>query len=187
MVLHIAGHTDQALLSLMAQGDKGAFDYLYERYAHMMFLSAYKRLKDQDQCKDIVQDIWTDLWLRRREVSIAQLKPYLLAAVRFQVFKLVERGQPTTNFFEPFQQMVLTGTGADGSVREKELAAMFRDWLECLPAKRKEIFILHYADKLSVQEIAEKLQISTKTVHNQLGNAVSDLRNRLVSMFFTLA
>lgn len=147
-----------------------------------MYTSAFQRLKNTDQCKDIVQEIWTDLWIRRNEVTIQHLKSYLLSAVRFQVFKLIERGQVTPTFFAPFQQMPLTGTGADGSVMEKELAALFRTWLDTLPEKRREIFILHFADKLSVKEIAERLQISTKTVHNQLGTAVSDLRSRLASI-----
>lgn len=179
-------HTDNELLDQLTAGDKGAFDTLYHRYWKVMFMAAYQRLRDTDQCKDILQDIWQDIWLRRKEVSIDHLKSYLLAAVRYQVLKLVERNPTPSDFFIPFQQMPLTGTGADGSVMEKELAALFRDWLDNLPAKRREIFILHFADKLSVQQIADKLQISPKTVHNQLGTAVSDLRSRVVSLFFVL-
>ncbi|MBN8880493.1 MAG: sigma-70 family RNA polymerase sigma factor [Sphingobacteriales bacterium] len=175
-------HTDNELLQLLSQGDKEAFDTLYTRYWKEMFMSAYQRLKDVDQCKDIIQDIWADIWVRRGSVEIQNLRSYLLSAVRFQVFKMIERGQDSPTFFAPFQQMAFTGTGADGSVMEKELAALFRSWLNTLPEKRREIFILHFANKLSVKEIAERLNISTKTVQNQLGTAVSDLRSRLAGI-----
>ncbi len=75
--------------------------------------------------------------------------------------------------------MSVISSSADEALYYKELKQLIDLWIETLPPKRKEIFILHYRDNLSTSSIAEKLQLSQKTVQNQLGIIFKDLRGNL--------
>ena len=169
-------YQDCDLVHLLLQDDKDAFDELYRRYWPILYNAAFKRLKSNDLSKDITQEVFIDLWLRRGKVGIENIQAYLLTAVRFQVLKMISREKKNTSFIEPFENMAISSFSADGEVIDKELAALFDSWLNTLPEKRKAIFVMHYIEKLSTKEIAERLDISQKTVQNQLGNAVQGLR-----------
>lgn len=180
----LSTYTDEQLLQSLINGNGGAFEILYDRYWQLLYATAYKQLKNEAQAKDITQDIFVDLWQRRGQIEIGHLRGYLFAALRFQVSKAVSRdpGQFSA-FLEPFEKMAVSG-GADGKVMEKELSALFRAWLDCLPEKRRTIFLMRYSDNLSAKQIAEQLQIPLKTVHNQLGTATQSLADRLHFFLF---
>lgn len=69
---------------------------------------------------------------------------------------------------------------ANNLVVEKELKALAEAWLQTLPGKRKEIFLLYYRENLSTKEIAERLGITQKTVQNQINTASNELRNKIL-------
>lgn len=179
-------YQDSELVHLLLQDDKDAFDELYRRYLPILFNAAFKRLKSKDLSKDITQEVFIDLWIRRGKVQIENLQAYLLTAVRFQVLKLISREKHNSSFIEPFENMAVSSLNADGEILDKELFDLFESWLNTLPVKRKAIFVLHYIEKLSTKDIAERLDISQKTVQNQLGNAVQGLRSSLNQYVLTL-
>ena len=166
--------------------DKEAFDELYRRYWTILYNAAYKRLKAIEPSKDVAQEVFVDLWMRRGKVEIENLQAYLHTAVRFQVLKLISREKNITSFLEPFENMAISSFSADGEVIDKELADLFTSWLNTLPAKRKAIFVMHFIEKLTTREIADRLEISQKTVQNQLGNSVHDLRASINQYMLTL-
>ncbi len=75
----------------------------------------------------------------------------------------------------------------DDLVLEKEILALMRVWIAALPAKRREIFLLHYTEDLTTKEISEYLGISQKTVQNQLNTASQALRFRLAHFLSLMA
>jgi RNA polymerase sigma-70 factor (ECF subfamily) len=179
-------YQDSELVHLLLQDDTNAFDELYRRYWPILFNAAFKRIKSIDLSKDITQEVFMDLWVRRGKVSIVNMQAYLLTAVRFQVLKLISLEKNNTSFIEPFEKMADSSFNADGEIIDKELFHLFETWLNTLPGKRKAIFVMHYSEKLSTKEIAERLNISQKTVQNQLGNAVQALRSSLNQYMLSL-
>ena len=170
---------DGELIHLLMHDDKNAFDELYHRYWSILYNAAFKRLKSIDLSKDITQEVFVDLWIRRGKVEIENIQAYLLTAVRFQVLKLIASEKNITRFIEPFENMAISSFNPDENLIDKELADLFESWLNTLPQKRKAIFVMHYIEKLSTNEIAERLHISQKTVQNQLGIAVQELRSNI--------
>lgn len=181
-----SSYDDKELLRLISQGDKPAFDEIYLRYWLLLFNSAYKRLKNTDQCKDVVQDVFVDLWTRRGKVAIQNLNAYLHTAVKFQVYKLAAKNHAITTFYNVYETMATRPLNAAGNVEEKEIAELFRLWLDTLPDKRRQIFIMHYADGFSTKEIADRLGISQKTVQNQLGLASDSLNKEIIPAIIIL-
>lgn len=172
-------YSDDALLRLLHEGDTPAFTEIYRKYWESLFRSAYKRLKDKELCKDIVQNIFTDLWNRREEVEIKDLAAYLHTATRFQVYKQLAKQPLQSEFFQAFEEVLSSAFQSDESLLEKELLRLVELWISALPEKRRMIFLMHYYEDLSTHEISVRLGISRKTVQNQLNTASTYIRARL--------
>jgi RNA polymerase sigma factor (sigma-70 family) len=176
--------TDKELYDLLKLGDKDAYTIIYKKYWQSLFNSAYKRLKNKEQCQDILQVVLSDLWRRRDEVSIADLSAYLHTAVRFQVFKQISRKPALSPLLDEFEILLISPVHTDDALIETEILKLIRLWVEALPSKRRAIFLMYAEEELSTRQIAEKLGISQKTVQNQLNTALVNLRLKLSKVLF---
>jgi RNA polymerase sigma-70 factor (family 1) len=178
-LLHYIEFSDQALLRCINQDDRAAFTVIYRRHWQSLYNSAYKRTRNKEQCQDIVQNVFTDLWTRRTSIEIENLSAYLHTAVRFQVLKQASRQPLNSVFLDEFELIITSTVNADDPLLEKEILNLISLWIAALPEKRRKIFLMHYNDGLSTRQIAEALGISQKTVQNQLLTANQNLRLRL--------
>nr|WP_262898165.1 sigma-70 family RNA polymerase sigma factor [Niastella soli] len=168
---------------MLAQGDRVAFDAIYDRYWQVMYQPAYKRLRNKTQCQEIIQDVFIDLWLRRGQVEINNIKAYLLTAVRFQIYKAVPKEKASPTFFELHEAAHVSFSGAETNLIEKEFMRFVKSWINVLPEKRRRMFLMHIEDNLSTKEIANRLRVSQKTVQNQVGTAMQGLRVHIAGFF----
>lgn len=168
--------SNEELFLLIKQGDKIGFQELYERNWLSLYNIAFKRLKDPETCKDIVQDIFTDLWDKREQKQIISVVPYLHSAVRYKIYTLLSQGKSMPHFVEPFENMSTSYLNADSYFNEQELLKLLLLWMETLPGKRREIFRLKLIEQKSTSEISLQLNISQKTVQNQLLLAFQNLK-----------
>ena len=175
---------DDALLLLqIRQNSKSAFNQLFEKYWETAYSSAYRRLKDADQAKDIVQDIFTHIWLHRATDQIQNFPAYLNTAIRNKVIKIATRQKNTHPFFNPLENFSEKAANADQSLLWKEFYIAYEAWLNSLPPQRQTIFRLRFHDDLPTKDIASRLGLSRKTVQNQLGKAIEKLRVSLTSLW----
>jgi len=177
---------DAELLQEMEQGSKYAFNILYEKYWSQTYSNAYKRLKDYDQAKDVVQEIFTHIWLKKETLHIDNLPAYLNIAVRNRVFKLIEKQKLFHPFFDILESMPATYLHADANLLWKEFFKSYEILLTTLPPKRQLIFRLRFQEDLPTKEIATQLDLSRKTVQNQLGKAIEQLRISLLQLLTVL-
>lgn len=185
-MISFENHTDPELVLLLQEGAEEAFDEIYRRYWKRLLNEAHKRLKENSFAEEVVQDVFIDLWVNRSSRDIVQLYPYLLTAVRYQVFMLYKKHRKMPSFEEPLEHMSFSQDKADGHFFLKELLDGIQAWLTQQPEKRREIFRLRYLEQLSTREIAEQLDIAQKTVQNQLINGQESLR-AAVSKLLVLA
>jgi len=172
-------YEDVQLVTLLVEGDRLAFDEVYERYWKRLYNDTYKRLKSIEMIEEIVQDVFSNLWSSRGKRNIQNIYPYLLTSVRYQVFMLYRKGKATPEFEEPLEHMVLSTLQADSLFNEKELKGCIAIWMALQPDKRRAVFQMKYVDEKSTREISEILGISQKTVQNQLLTSFSSLRDFL--------
>jgi RNA polymerase sigma-70 factor (ECF subfamily) len=171
---------DSALLHQLQDGNVEAFNILYEKYWQQVYSAAYRRTRNTEHAKDITQNIFTHLWLKRKGTEIKNVGAYLNVAVRNQVLKLIEKNKQQQQFFEPLlQDAMFPYSGADNTVLWKEFVQAYEALIDNMPPKRQEIFRLHIHEEMPTDEIAGRLNISRKTVQNQLGKAIHSLRASL--------
>ena len=178
----IDAHTDLELFLLVKQDDCNAFTKIYQKYWQDLYNTAYKRNHNREQCQDIVQNIFTDLWNRRKVLTIIDIEAFLHTAVRYQVFKQAERMPLQSVFLDCFEEIIISPVHTDDLLLEKEILELIHKWIAALPAKRRKIFLLHYFEDLSTKEISEYIGISRKTTQNQLTTASQSLRIRLAQV-----
>lgn len=181
--------SDTVLLTQISSGSIDSFDELFERYWNWAYAEAYKRIKDPEDAKDIVQDLFADIWNRREQIHIENFGAYLNVAIRNRVLKLIRKKSTQHPFFDHFSNEQHSAEKADLQVLWKEFAISFQGIVEALPPKRRAIFQLHYINDVPVIQIADQMGISRKTVQNQLTRAVHSVKfalSRLMMMAIAL-
>ncbi|WP_140939142.1 RNA polymerase sigma factor [Sphingobacterium lumbrici] len=170
---------DKELILLVKQDDRVAFTQIYKRYWSSLYNVAFKRTKDREQCQDIVQNVFTDLWSRRDKTAIDNLPAYLHTAVKFQLYKQISRQPQSALFLDSFEEIISSPIRADDGLKEKEIQHIINLWLATLPERRRQIFLLYYKEELSTRDIANRLGLSQNTVQSQIYTASRSLRTRL--------
>ncbi len=173
---------DSLLLCQLTSGNKKAFGILFNKYWESSVNIAYKRTKDLNTSKDIVQEIFIQIWINR-ERQIENLPAYLNIAIRNRVIKFFAKQKPIHPFFDVLDNISEKNSCADMQLIWKELLQSYEDLLESLPPKRRDIFRLRMQDGLPTKAIAMQLGIARKTVQNQLGKAIETLKISLIRLF----
>ncbi|HEY9260343.1 RNA polymerase sigma factor [Chitinophaga sp.] len=175
----IVNASDQELLTKLNNGNRVAFDVLYNKYWKQVFNTAYKRISNTELAQDIAQDVFIQLWTRENKTPILNLPAYLQVSARNGVFKQLEKESKYAVLPEELTELNTDGS-ADTAVMFKEFLETFKELVAALPAQQKIIFDLRFHTGLSSQEIADQMNISVKTVRNQMGKALAKIRQSLV-------
>jgi len=171
------------MLGRLKLGDPSAFSLLYEYYWEEMYINAYKRVKDEDIAKDIVQTVFIDLWQRHETLQITtDLNHYLNAAVKFQVFSYFRSEKATVKVIESTIKRFEYSCTINDLDGYYELEKLIEEEIALLPDKMKEAYLLKAA-KHSTAEIAAKLNLKEQTVSNHISEALRRIRIKLGSKY----
>jgi len=172
---------DVELAHLLRQQDQNAFSEIYRRHWHILFLHAYKMIRDEDEAKDIVQDIFAGLWNSSATLNISSsLKGYLYVTVRNRILNRIRQTKSSDDFIGLLAQQL---TGVDESttdlINERELQEIIDNEVNKLPPRMKQVFQLSREHFLTHKQIAEKLGTSEETVKKQISGSLKILRGKL--------
>jgi RNA polymerase sigma-70 factor (ECF subfamily) len=166
---------------LLKSGEHTAFVEIYERYWTVLYLHARKILRNEAEAEDVVQEMFSSLWLKRESISLkSTLSSYLYSSVRYKIFNQIEHKKVISDYLKSLQQFIKEGELVTEELyREKELAELIEKEIQALPPKMRQIFELSRKQYLSYKEIAEQLEISEHTVKSQVSNALRILKLKL--------
>ena len=170
--------TDLELFELMVEDNVLAFEEIYNRYTKDMFLFAFNIFRNRQVCEDIVQNVFVDLWSKRKSVNIVRLKPYLLQSVRYQVFKHM-RDQKVSKVDLARLDMIDMSLNISQSLEYIEMKEIIDVKVSELPERCRHIFVLSRYQGKSNKEIAIELGISNQAVKNQISKALKFIRQNL--------
>ncbi|ERJ58774.1 RNA polymerase sigma factor [Sphingobacterium paucimobilis] len=181
-------YTDIELIELSKNGDQQAFAILYERYRIIAYKHAYLFYQDYDKAQDVTQDVFTKLWNKRETLHItSNFSAYLHRMVRHIILNQLDHQKIAQKFYDYTEaQQTTPRNDVDEYIIEKELTAILYNKIDKLPKKMKEVFLLSREEQKSHQEISEQLNITTKTVRQQIYNALLILKSNLKYIFILL-
>lgn len=181
-------YTDQALFLMVAESDDCAYTEIYKRYSRLLHNHAVSKLQDPEEAKDVVQELFVNLWDKRKRIQLEHnLAAYLFRALRNKILNIYAHRKIESNHLNSLQIFLdQKPFPADYATRQKQLNQLIEQEIENLPKKMKEIFFLSRKDQLSNKEIAQQLNLSEKTVKNQVNNALKQLRSKFGPLIFLL-
>ncbi|HQG76036.1 MAG TPA: RNA polymerase sigma-70 factor [Bacteroidales bacterium] len=167
------------LVKSLSKGNILAFNTLFREYSGRLYRFANGYLRSEELSEELVQEVFTRVWENRKSIkSEYSFKSYLFT-IAFNIIKKHFRR-------EAYISEYLKTKGADDfdletteTVNYNSLLQYVLQIVDQLPARRREIFIKSRFEGLSIKEIAKELNISHKTVENQLTDALRFIRNNI--------
>ncbi len=168
-------------LKSLSAGNYSGFEAIFMRYYPKVKYFIYSFIKNEEEARDIAQDIFLKIWDKRKNFTeIYNFKPYVYKMARNAVFdyysksRLKERYLSVAGFlvpeFEEYTEKIISA---------KDLEIFIWLVVEKMPEKRKQIFLLSRQNGLSNDDIAKKMDINKRTVENHISNALAELRSIL--------
>lgn len=172
--------SDKDLFLALKNNSEAAFEQLFHRYYAPLCLFTAHILHNREKAEEVVQEIFLRVWIRRQTLEIASsFRSYLFFAVRNQCINLLEHEKVEKRHAAQAHLDTLTDSSLEPWFMEVDLRRKIEQSIELLPEKRQQIFRLSREEGLTYQQIAERLNISVKTVEAQMGLALKQLRAML--------
>ena len=173
--------SDELLVSRIRQNDKDAFKSLYNRYSKKIYFFSLKYLKNRVEVEELVQSVFINVWCNRKFLDASfPVKSYIYkSAVNF-IYNYLKKTAIRNRFIE--SEILKGETHSDLTYEQvffRDLERTIISVVETLPSQQQKIFRLSRYEGLTHQEIAEKLDISVRTVENQIYRALKMIRTIL--------
>lgn len=175
-------NSDHILFQQWQQGDDSAYDKLFRNYYKKLCFAAIKTTENLADAEDIVQELFIELFNAKCRIEIkTTIQQYLFGALYFKCNSYLKN-----NNKHKYNQSIDDIEIDDPSsipieiIENIEFETIVFEAIESLPEKCKQIFELSRFEKLKNREVAEKLNISIKTVENQMSIALKKLNVSLL-------
>lgn len=177
--------SDEQLIESVAQGDRRAFETLYDRYASVVFGLTLKMLGDREVAEEAVQEIFWRVWQRAKSFDRSRtFAPWLFGiAHNYCIDELRRRRARPQSVYEDDDHPILSSIADDADVSESALQSEQRrivvNALRELPAEQRQALELAYFGGLTQQEIAARLGNPLGTIKTRMRLGLQKLRGIL--------
>ena len=180
--------SDEYLLALLGKGDEQAFTIIYQRYHKLLYVVAYKYLKNDCSAKDSVQQIFYRLWESRSVLIInMNLRNYLYTMLKNHLLNEIRNNyMAMEKNYELAQEKVEYEDDLLDNIEKKEIEEQLYRAINGLPEQKKQVCLYKLRGNLSNLEIANKMGISVPTVKTHYAQAVKMLREHFNKLLFML-
>jgi RNA polymerase sigma factor (sigma-70 family) len=190
--LHKDNSSDIALWTQVRLGDEEAFSSLFERYYGSLVNYGKTLMTGEDRVKDCVQDVFVNIWTYRYKLNEAiVVKAYLLSSVRKRIARLHGREHIFSNIKSIDSLEFLFDFSIEDRLIADETTAkkveQLNKSINQLSDRQKEAIYLRYHQGLSVEQVAEVLNLNYQSTKNLLHRAILQLRKDFpISVLFLL-
>ena len=172
-------YTDEQLFTRLHAGRSDALDALFRRYYVDLCRIANRFVRNETEAEDIVQEFFASLWEKRASLSeLDSVGPYLRRAVRNRSLNYL-RDRKRIPIDDGEVPETVPAAPAAQTLETAELGARIHRAINQLPERCRLVFTMSKVEEMSHREIAQSLDISTKTVENQMTRAYRYLRQWL--------
>lgn len=171
----------EQLFTTLKAGDITAFEMLFRTYYQPLCNYAYTYLQDRDEAEEIVQSTFLNVWEKKENLDIhTGVKPYLYAMVRNACLNVIKHEKIKQQHAS--MELAVAERSIESvsrTVMGAELETRISLAMDRLPEQCRLVFKLSRFEELKYSEIASQLNISIKTVENQMGKALRIMREQL--------
>ncbi len=172
----------------VSEGDESAFRELFNYWQPLFSNYIYSITKSKELSAEIVQDVFLKIWLKRETLSqVEHFKAYLFKISRNEALNALRKTMREIKVLEEWERLQRDNSSniPDDNPLHQQLAIV-DEAIEELSDRQKEIYKLHRHERLTYQQIAERLGIGRETVKTHLDNAVSSIKKKLNSRMLLL-
>ncbi|WP_343674764.1 sigma-70 family RNA polymerase sigma factor [Chitinophaga sp.] len=169
---------ERELLQQIGEGSQSAYTLVFNQYSKQVFDVAMLYLKDNLAAREVVQEVFLKIWLKREVLpEVKDFSDYLFILTRNHVFDGFKKQAVRIKAYEQlYHQQVEMVNDTDYRVKEREYAGIVERAIAALPPERKKVYIAR-KEGFSNEEISNKFNISIHTVKKQMQIAVQTVRN----------
>jgi RNA polymerase sigma-70 factor (ECF subfamily) len=169
--------TDEELIALLADNSDLAIERIFQKYYEYLCNIIYRYLRDGALAEDLAQDVFMELWRKQESIQIkTSLKAYLKRAAVNKTLNFLRDNKITFDGEEELPDIQGNTTSVTEKMEAEELQEQINQAIDGLPERCRMIFLLSRFEDMSYKEIAQKLDVSVKTVENQISKALKILR-----------
>ena len=170
---------DFMLRSITLHDDEVAFRYLFEHYYPSLCLFAKRFIDDRETREDIVQEVFFRLWDKRKQITVmSSAQNYLLTSVRNLCLNYLRR-QETQQSFEKSLFDQPEDEEGDRLIQLRELEELLAQTLALMPPEYRLAFELNRMEGKSLDEVAQQMGVSTRTVERYRDKVLALLHTEL--------
>ena len=172
--------SERDLQARIRAGEEGAFDSVFRaHYAHLVRM-AESIIRERALAEEIAQEVMLELWRRRESLEVEQtFRAYLIRSTRNRALNHIRHQRVVAREAASAALESRSAPSAEDEVLGLEFERAVRDAIGGLPDNCREVFLLSREQGLKYAEIAGVLEISIKTVEKRMGQALTELRQRL--------
>jgi RNA polymerase sigma-70 factor (family 1) len=169
----------EKLIVLLKSSDIHAFDEIYHRFVPKLHGFLLKLYKDQILAEEVTQEVFIKIWENRQGIKTGYtFDGYLYKIARNKIYDLLNQQKRKQQVYGSLKVLESSNELEDAILYE-DLNQQVNAVINALPASQKEIFILSRHELLSNEQIAQKLQLSRRTVETQLYRALQKIKKQL--------
>ena len=172
---------ERELLLKLRDGDKMAFEQLYDKYYYDLTGHLIRLLKSTDLAKEVVQDTFMAVWEHRHRLDPEKpIKAYLYKIATNNTFNIFKKASHDQKYRAYLYPIIEAGyEQIETEIFKKENEQILSDILQKMPNKQREVFILCKLQGKSYQEVSDQLDISLHTIHTHIKRSHQFLKENL--------
>jgi RNA polymerase sigma-70 factor (family 1) len=176
--MHLFPQEDSQMVALIKQGDSKAFASIYKKYAKTLFTYVQKNINNKEEAEEIIQDIFVLLWERRDRLNISTLGAYLFSSVRYKIIRYFQHSKVKRKYEKDFKAFEIAyDLLNEPETKDSEaLRELILNSVTVLPQRLQTVIKLRLIESLSNSEIAQRMNISKKSVELYISKAYTHLR-----------
>lgn len=162
-------------MRLIGKTDKQQFEELFKKNYQSLFYCALDIVADEDNAKDIVSEVFTDLWEDFHKKQKMNLEAYLYTSVKNRAIDFQRHIAVTRQYEKVFLEMEKEWEETNESQKEENIQRIYKILNELSP-KTHEIFVKCYFKGKKYQEVADEMNVSVAAIHKHIVKALAKLR-----------
>lgn len=177
----IKGIQEKDVIERLRNGERTAFELLFQFYYPGLVIYATQFAVDRLQAEDIVQNLFVRLWEKRQRVQLVDsLKSYLFTSVRNSCLNTLKHQKVENKYVEQLYDLSEKNLLYQPNLYiASELQEIILGAIDKLPERCREVFVMSRLEQMKNDEIAEKLDLSKRTVETHISHALKILRVEL--------